>query len=104
VTGSSLPGADALKRLRGPRRGSTTVDQHLAKNPFTLKPSKVTMHNWPQIVWLMLVALSSLKAWVRLGEPKKPDTYDAGDVLIGPAFACWLLYEGGFFAPLGYVP
>jgi hypothetical protein len=45
------------------------------------------MHNWPQIVWLMLVALSSLKAWVRLGEPKKPDTYDMGDVLIGPAFA-----------------
>jgi hypothetical protein len=62
------------------------------------------MHNWPQIVWLMLVALSSLNAWVRLGEPKKPDTYDVSDVLIGPAFACWLLYEGGFFTSLGYAP
>lgn len=53
---------------------------------------------WPEGIFLALILLAIGKALARYGEPKKPDTYDIVDVLIGAAIAFGLLWWGGFFA------
>jgi hypothetical protein len=52
---------------------------------------------WPQITLGLLMIWGSARAGASYGEPKKPDTYDAVDVLIGPAITAALLYFGGFW-------
>lgn len=59
---------------------------------------------WPQIVYLVLLVMGVGVALARYGEPKRPDSYDIVDVLIGPATMAGLLYAGGFFTVLGWAP
>jgi hypothetical protein len=52
---------------------------------------------WPQALVLFATALSMGRSLALYGQPKKPDTYDIVDVLIGPALSLTILWAGGFF-------
>lgn len=51
----------------------------------------------PQLIFLALMLIGIGVSLARFGEPKRRDTYDLVDVLIGPAISFGLLYWGGFF-------
>lgn len=53
---------------------------------------------WPEGIFLGLILLGVGKAMALFGQPKKLDTYDIVDVLVGPGIMLGLLYWGGFFA------
>ncbi|WP_152977582.1 hypothetical protein [Bradyrhizobium pachyrhizi] len=58
---------------------------------------------WPQITFLTLMAIGFGIGLALFGENRR-GKYDFAYVFIGPALSLWLLYEGGFFAALGFAP
>lgn len=58
------------------------------------------MSTWPQWVFLFFWAMGIGITIAKFGKPKA-DFYDGAD-LLGAALAIWLLWMGGFFAPLGW--
>ena len=53
---------------------------------------------WPQLTYLFLVILGLGYAVAKHGEPQLP--WSMFRSMLGAAIAFYLLYEGGFFAPL----
>lgn len=51
----------------------------------------------PQIILTSCIILNVGVALARYGQPKRPDTYDVVDLIIGPAITLGLLYWGGFY-------
>jgi fumarate reductase subunit D len=53
--------------------------------------------HWPQITYLLLVALS---LWIGVGRhgTMKTGKHDARADIVRIAVGAWLLYQGGFFA------
>jgi hypothetical protein len=58
---------------------------------------------WPQYTVIGLGIFSLGINLVKFGQPKT-DSYGWTELLIGPALSYWVLYEGGFFAGLGFTP
>jgi hypothetical protein len=56
----------------------------------------MTLHA-PQLIFLALLAIGVGVHIARFGQPKKPDTHDLCDVLVGPGITLGLLWWGGFF-------
>lgn len=53
---------------------------------------------WPQITWVVLVALSLGIHAAKHGQPRDP--YNFGLSVISAVLAAGLLYAGGFFNPM----
>lgn len=58
--------------------------------------------HWPQLIFLGLLALTFAVHCAHAGEPRS--AYNPVGVLIGAAIEVFVLYQGGFFAPLGWAP
>lgn len=52
--------------------------------------------NWPQITFLVLIAMSFGLTIAQLGKPRPP--YSFWGFTIPAAIELWLLYMGGFFS------
>lgn len=53
---------------------------------------------WPQITMIVLIAMSATISLIKNGESK--GEYSFITTVIALALEGWILYEGGFFAPL----
>lgn len=61
------------------------------------------MSNWPQYVYLAIGVATFISGIVKDGQPRTGN-YSAGITTAAVALSWFLLWRGGFFAPIGVAP